>query len=117
MKKIFYLSTCSTCKRILKELNPDDSYTLQDLKKQMISEQELDALKEISGSYESLFNRRSTKYKEYGLKDQTLSEDEYKKYLLEHYSFLKRPTILVNDKAFVGNSKKVVAEAFEFLGK
>ena len=115
MKKVFYLSTCSTCKRILKELELDDSYNLQDLKKEAISEADLQVLHDLSGSYESLFNRRSTKYKEYELKLKTLTEDDYKKYILEHYSFLKRPTAIIGEKAFVGNSKKTIESLKEYI--
>ena len=65
----------------------------------------------MSGSYESLFSRRALKYKALGLKDKTLSETDYKNFILEEYTFLKRPVIIINNAIFVGNSKKTVEAA------
>lgn len=111
MKKIYYLSTCDTCKRILKELEPLQGVELQDIKKNPISEKELDFLKEKMDSYEKLFNKRSQLYKERNLKDQNLTEENYKTLILEHYTFLIRPVIVVDNQVFAGNSPKITAEA------
>jgi len=53
-----------------------------------------------------LFSRRARKYKELGLKDQTLTEEDYKNYILSDYTFLKRPVIIDKDKIFIGSDKK-----------
>ena len=115
MKKFYYLSTCDTCKRILKELDPPTDVKLQDIKEFPILDEELEKLKNLSGSYESLFNKRARLYKERGLKTQELSEEDYKDLLLEHYTFLKRPVLLMDDQIFIGNSKKTVEEAKKAL--
>ena len=115
IKKVYYLSTCSTCKRIIKELNLTEGFELQNVKDQPISEVELDSLVKFSGSYESLLNRRSVLYRERKLKEQKLSEEDYKALILEHYSFLKRPIIQVDEIYFIGNSKKTVETAKEFI--
>lgn len=115
MKKIYYLSTCDTCRRILKELDPSGEVKLQDIKEFPITEVELEMLRELAGSYEALINKRARLYQERGLKDQELSEENYKKLLLEHYTFLKRPVILVEGEIFVGNSRKTVQAAGEAL--
>ena len=65
-------------------------------------------MKEKAGSYEALFSRRALKYKELGLKDKHLSEKDYRKLILEEYTFLKRPVALVGGKIFVGSEKKTV---------
>jgi arsenate reductase len=44
-----------------------------------------------------------------GLKDKKLTEDDYKKLILEEYTFLKRPVVILKDKIFVGSEKKNVA--------
>ncbi|MCO6501179.1 MAG: hypothetical protein J5I47_12495 [Vicingus serpentipes] len=111
MKKIYYLSTCSTCIRIIKELGLDNSFEFQDIKTVKITEKQLEQMAKMSGSYESLFSRKAMKYKSMGLKEKSLSESDYKKLMLEEYTFLKRPVIIVNDKIFIGNSKNVIAEA------
>ncbi len=111
MKKIYCLSTCSTCNRILKEVNAEKKgVVLQDIKTKKISPKELDEMKERAGSYEALFSRRALKYKEWGLKDKTLGEKDYRGYILEEYTFLKRPIALVGSKIFVGSEKKTVEE-------
>ena len=89
---------------------------LQDIKEFPITEVELEMLRELAGSYEALINKRARLYQERGLKDQELSEEDYKKLLLEHYTFLKRPVILVEGEIFVGNSRKTVQAAGEALG-
>ncbi|MGB0886669.1 MAG: arsenate reductase family protein [Vicingaceae bacterium] len=111
MKKIYYLSTCSTCNRIIKELNLDESFEFQDIKANKITPEQIEQMKKMSGSYESLFSKRAIKYKSMGLKDKTLSENDIKTLILDEYTFLKRPVIIINDNIFVGNSKKVVESA------
>lgn len=111
MKKIYHLSTCDTCKRILKELNPPSSFIIQDIKENRITEEQLDEMQELAGSYEALFSKRARLYKERDLKNKDLDERGYKNLILEHYTFLKRPVIINNDKIFIGNSKKTAAAA------
>lgn len=115
MKKIYHLSTCNTCQRILKELAPSSDVILQDIKEELITEKQLQEMHELSGSYEALFSKRARLYKEKDLKNQDLSEKDFKKYILEHYTFLKRPVIIANNQIFIGNSAKTVAAAKEAL--
>lgn len=111
MKKIYHLSTCDTCKKILKELDPPESFELQDIKQQALDLEQLNELKHLAGTYEALFSKRARLYKERDLKNKQLSEEDYKNLLLEHYTFLKRPVIVNGQKIFIGNSKKEVAAA------
>lgn len=106
MKKIYYLSTCSTCIRIIKELNLGDDFEYQDIKSTKITEAQLNEMAKMSSSFESLFSRRSMKYKD--LENKNPSENEIKKLILEEYTFLKRPVIIIDKQIFVGNAKSVV---------
>ncbi len=115
MKKVYFLKTCDTCKRILKELDTD-GFELQNIKENPVTMHQLQEMHAISKSYEVLFNKRSRLYKSLGLKDKTLSEKDYKNYILEEYTFLKRPVFMVDEKIFIGNSKKVVEELKEKIG-
>ena len=118
MNKIYHLSTCTTCQRILEETGANKKgIALQDIKTEQISPEQLDQLKEKAGSYEALFSRRAIKYKEMGLKDQQLGESDYRRLILEEYTFLKRPVALIGDKVFAGNDKKTVAALGEALKK
>lgn len=115
MKKIYYLSTCSTCRRIIKEINPDSSFIFQDLKGMPISAIQLDHLRKLSGSYASVFNRQARKYRELSLHTQDLTEAQIRRYILNEYTLLKRPIFIVNDKVFIGNSRKVVSALAEHM--
>lgn len=115
MRKIYYLSTCSTCARIIKELNEGEGFEMQDIKTDQITKDQLEAMAEKTGSYEALFSRRAMKFRGMGLHEKTLSEKDYKNLILEEYTFLKRPVIWIDGDIFVGNSKKVVAAAKEKL--
>ncbi|MAX82428.1 MAG: hypothetical protein CL843_19900 [Crocinitomicaceae bacterium] len=117
MKKIYHLSTCSTCQRIIKTLNPDDSVEMREIKSNKITPQELEQMKELSGSYESLFSRRAMKYRSMGLGDKDLNEEDYKNLILEEYTFLKRPVIIVDNNIFMGSSKKMVEAAQQALNQ
>lgn len=111
MKKIFHLKTCSTNQRILKEINPGSDVELQNIKEENIDAETLDFLKEKAGSYEALFSKKAMKYRALGLDKKKLSEEDYRKYLLEEYTFLKRPFIINGEEVFIGNSKQVVQAA------
>ncbi len=114
-KKVYYLSTCNTCKRIMNEVGVDDSFEQQNIKTDKITEEQLAEMHQLGGNYEALFSRVSRKYKELGLKDKTLTEDDYKQYILDEYTFLKRPVFIIGDDIFIGNSKKNVAALIERL--
>jgi len=115
MKKVYYLKTCSTCVRILKELDLPADFILQDIKTEPITVAQLEEMEKLSGSYEALFSKRAKLYKEMDLKNQDLTERDYKQYILEHYTFLSRPVLINGDAIFIGNSKKVTAEAKQSL--
>lgn len=117
MKKIFYLSSCSTCQRILKEWNPKKDIQLQDIKTEKITPDQIDQMAQLAGSYEALFSRVALKYRVLGLNEMTLTEKDYRKYILEEYTFLKRPVLVLNNSIFVGNSKKNVTAAHSALQK
>ena len=112
MRKIYHLSTCDTCQRIIKELKlKENNFEFQDIKFENISAEQLDAVHEKVGSYEALFSKRAMKFRSMGLNTMTLTEPDYRKYILQEYTFLKRPVIWVDDEVFVGNTKKTVEAA------
>lgn len=111
MKKIYYLSTCDTCRRIIDRLDFPSDIIFQDIKSEAISASQLEQMKELAGSFEALFSKRARLYKQRDLKSKNLSEEDYKNLILEHYTFLKRPVIINENKIFIGNSTKVVEAA------
>ena len=115
MKKVYHLGNCTTCQSIIKETAIDtlrqaqgDKFIMQDIKFEKITPTQIDEMKKMAGSYEALFSRRAMKYKELGLKDKNLEEKDYRKFILDEYTFLKRPVVIINDKIFIGSSTKTV---------
>lgn len=108
MKKVYHLSTCDTCKRILKEVNLPDDVEQQDIKTEPITSTQLEEMQSLSGNYESLFSKRAQLYRKRDLKNKDLKEEDYKNLILEHYTFLRRPVFMLDGKIFIGNSKKTV---------
>lgn len=107
MKKVFYLKTCSTCKRIMSEFDLTD-WDLREIKSQPLTEEELATMYEKTSSYEILFSKRSTQIRQRGIDAKSLTEKDFKTLLLDHYSFLKRPVFITENEIFIGNSKSNV---------
>lgn len=117
MRKIYHLSSCSTCQKIIKEINPDSSVELLDIKLENIDGETLDWIKEKVGSYEALFSKRAMKFRSMGLNEMQLTEADYRKYILEEYTFMKRPFMIVDKEVYIGNAKKVVEAAVKAFQK
>jgi len=115
MKKVYFLQTCDTCKRILKEVNLE-GFEKQEIKTNPITVDQLEEMHSFSNSYEALFNKRAKLYKSMDLKNQNLTEADYRQYILEQYTFLKRPVFIVDGEIFIGNSKKEVEKLKEKIG-
>ncbi|MEN8788150.1 MAG: ArsC/Spx/MgsR family protein [Flavobacteriaceae bacterium] len=115
MDTIYYLSTCDSCRRILKELEPLGDVNLIDIKTHPLTSTQLDEMRQLAGSYEALFSKRARLYRERGLNKQELAEEDYRALILEHYTFLKRPVMLFGENIYIGNSTKVVVAAKESL--
>ncbi len=114
MNKIYYLASCDTCRKIIKSL-PENNLVFQDIRQEPITEEQLEEMHKLSGSYEALFSKKAQLYKSMGLKDQSLTEADFKKYILEHYTFLSRPVFIIDGKIYIGNSQKNVAEVINAL--
>ncbi len=106
MDKIYYLASCDTCRKIIKSLPENHNLSFHDIKQNPITETELEQMHELSGSYEALFSKKAQLYKSMDLKNKNLTEDDYKKYILEHYTFLSRPVFIIKNKIYIGNSQQ-----------
>lgn len=106
--KIYHLATCDTNRKVLAEVKPGKKVKMINIKENNISEEDLDYVAEQLGGYEQVFSKKALKYRQLGLHLRELTEDEMKKYILEEYTFLKRPVSIVNGKAFAGYTKVMV---------
>lgn len=115
MNKIYYLASCDTCRKIIKSLPNTDKLHFIDIRQNPISEKDLDEMYALSGSYESLFSKKAQLYKSLDLKNKNLQEADFKKYLLEHYTFLSRPVFIIDGTIYIGNSQKNITEVIKVL--
>ncbi len=76
---------------------------------------QVDQLIKMAGSALSLFSKRAVKYRAMGLHERELSEGEMRQLIIDEYTFLSRPVLVLDDQIFVGNSKKVVEAAKQAL--
>ncbi len=105
-RRVYLLPNCSTCQRVVSETGLEEKgFQIQDIRSEKITAEQLDEMKRLSGSYESLFSRRAMKYQSMGLKDKFLAEQDYRSLILEEYTFLKRPVVVTDGRIFVGSDK------------
>ena len=116
MKKAYYLKTCNTCTKILKELNLED-WELREIKSTPLTEEELEEMYARTKSYEALFSKRSTQLKARNLNTSELSEEDYKTLILDHYSFLKRPVFITAVDIFIGSQKENIERLIAYQSK
>ena len=115
MNKIYYLASCDTCRKIIKALPQGHNLVFHDIKQDPITEKQLDEMYQLSGSYETLFSKKAQLYKSLGLKDKVLTEADFKKYILEHYTFLSRPVFIINGAIYIGNSQQNIFQVHKAL--
>lgn len=116
-KKVFYLKNCDTSQRVIREAELSDDFEFQDIKEDPLTPQQLDHLAALAGSYEALFNRRCKKYRERDMKNAYLNEKDYRELILEHYTFLKRPVVVIDDQIFIGGSEKEIKRLMYYRDK
>lgn len=115
MNKIYYLASCDTCRKIIKSLPENHNLVFHDIKQNPITETELEEMYKLSGSYEALFSRKAQLYKSMDLKNKALTEGDFKKYILEHYTFLSRPVFIIDGKIYIGNSQQNILQVMKAL--
>lgn len=113
--KIYYLASCDTCRKIIKSLPNTDKLEFHDIRQNPITVEALEEIHSLSGSYEALFSKKAQLYKSMDLKNRLLTEEDFKKYILEHYTFLSRPVFIIDDKIFIGNGQKNIIEVIKAL--
>ncbi|OCB77292.1 arsenate reductase family protein [Flavobacterium crassostreae] len=113
--KIYYIASCDTCRKIIKTLPKGTDLVFRDIKQTPLSLQELEEMHALCGSYEALFSKKAQLYKSMDLKNKSLTEADYKKYLLEHYTFLSRPVFVIANQVFVGGTQQNMLQVMKAL--
>ena len=115
MNKIYYLASCDTCRKIIKSLPKNHDLVFHDIKQDPITIEELEEMHLLSGNYETLFSKKAQLYKSMDLKNKSLTEADFKKYILEHYTFLSRPIFIIDGKIYIGNSQQNMLQVMKAL--
>jgi len=106
MKRVYHLGKCNTCQRIISEVNWN--FDRQEIRSEKISENQIDDMAKLAGSYQALFSKRAIKYRTLNLKEKSLTEQDYKNLILSDDTFLKRPVFVLDNQIFIGNSKAII---------
>jgi arsenate reductase len=115
MNKIYYIASCDTCRKIIKSLPKGNDLVFRDIKQDPLTAEELEEMYQLSGSYEALFSKKAQLYKSMNLKDKSLTEEDYKKYILEHYTFLSRPVFVIENGVYVGGTQQNMLQVMKAL--
>jgi len=102
MLKVYGIKNCNKVRDTFKWLEENDvDYEFINLKKEPLSEGKLDEFVHKVG-LDVLINRRGMTWRNLGLKDKDLSEDELFDVLLENQTMIKRPVLELDDAVLVG---------------
>jgi arsenate reductase (glutaredoxin) len=112
----YYLKSCDTCQKILRSL-PQEKLILINIKDTPLDEKDLEQLKMKAGTYQALFNTKAQLLKSLAPEDKPVNEEDFRKLLLEHYTYLKRPVALIRDQIFIGNAVDTTTNLAEYLKK
>jgi arsenate reductase len=80
---VFYIKTCDTSRKIIKDFGLIHGFNLREVKSKQITEGELEELAQMAGSFEALFSRRSRAFTQKNLKGQKLTESQHKDFILQ----------------------------------
>lgn len=109
MIQVYGIKNCNKVRDTFKWLKENEvEYEFVDFKKEPLSRDELQSFVNQIG-LDVLINRRGMKWRQLGLKDKNLSEEELFDELLEHQVMIKRPVLVEGEAILVGYDE----DAFE----
>lgn len=113
MLHVIGIKNCDTIKKTRKWLNENEvEFEFIDLKKEPLTIDEIKEL-EFKVGLDVLVNKKGTTYRNLGLKDKNLSDQEMIQALQENQSMIKRPVLVLDEAVLVGYDE----EAFKnFVG-
>lgn len=114
MLHVIGIKNCDTIKKTRKWLNENEvEFEFIDLKKEPLTVDEIKEL-EFKVGLDVLINKRGTTYRNLGLKDKSLSDQDMIQTLQENQSMIKRPVLVLDEAVLVGYDE----EAFKnFVGR
>jgi arsenate reductase len=110
--EVYGLPHCTTCQRALQHLC-DRGVSIsrfRDLKAEPLQRSEVEDLARKVGGPDKLFSRRAMKYRQMGLHERELTDDDLLRLMTEEYTFVTRPVVVRDDRATAGFSARRVDE-------
>jgi arsenate reductase (glutaredoxin) len=106
--EVYWLPYCTTCQKAVEHLHSKGAQIsrFRDLKAQPLSQDEVRELAAKVGGVDALFSRRAMKYRQMGLHERELTEDEMVKLMADEYTFITRPVVVRDGRATAGFSQK-----------
>lgn len=109
MIQVYGIKNCNKIRDTRKWLEDKEiEFTFYDLKKEPLTREELEEFVHRIG-LEVLVNKRGMKWRQLGLKDKNLNDEELFEQLLENQTMMKRPVLIKDEAILVGYDE----EAFE----
>jgi arsenate reductase (glutaredoxin) len=115
MKKIYYLSSCDDCRRVIKHFEGMHDFEKQEIKSEPIMPAQLKTIRDLAGSYDAVFSRKAVQYRLMNLKEKQLSETAIRDLILAEYTFLKRPVIIIGSTIFIGHQAETITAIEKLL--
>jgi arsenate reductase len=109
---VYEKPTCTTCRKMVKLLNEKGigfdrlNYFIDPIPRKKLEE----LLKMMGIGPRDLLRKREKTYKELGLKDPALSDEEIVTALVEHPELIERPIVVKGDRAVLGRPIERVLE-------
>jgi len=98
---LYWSPSCSKCQKAARWLDRRGVKVtkFRDIKDEPLSRLEVEALAKLLGGPEDLFSKRAVKYREMKLGEREVSPAEMLDLMSSEYTFLKRPIMVIGDKA------------------
>lgn len=100
---LYTFSHCSTCQRTAQALKDSGTrFEQRDIRKHPLTRTEVINLSRLAGGASELFSRRALAYRERGLHERTLDEEEMIDLMTEQDTFIRRPVLLAGKRVIPG---------------
>ena len=98
---LYWSPGCSTCQKAVRWLDRRNVKIakFRDIKDEPLTREEVEGLAKMLGGPEGLFSKRAVKYREMRLGEREVLADEMLDLMAAEYTFLKRPIMVIGDKA------------------
>ena len=112
MIKIYGIKNCDSVKKAVKFFKAHNiAYELFDFKKEKLPCEKIEEWSK-KVTIKTLFNARSTTYRNLKLKELDLDETEQKEWLCKENLLIKRPVVEYNNALFVGFNEEIYKRSF-----